>query len=226
MFFTIINFSAECKITEEFQSAQNDEQPSEQRQPVEQPSEPDEPEANCQSDVAEQQPEILISVQTIHTESTNVQQQKQLDSTQSSSKTKARPIPILPKSSNCYICNSSDRIPFNVYQTFSAHTHTSIYNFICRFLVGKPSNKNEVINNLKQDFVCSSCLKTINEYDRALVTARRCKKQLSDKLTKNEAYFSGRLQNNENGNVEDSQPEASRIGLAKKRDFIDLCNDD
>lgn len=221
---SLIIFSAECKISEQSQSVRNGEQPSEQCEPVqneEQPSGLDEPDANCQSDVAEQEPEILISVQTVHTESTNVQPK------QSGSKTKSTPIPILPKSPSCYICTSTDEIPFmNLYQTVSAHTETTIYKFICRFLGGKPSNKNEAIDSLKRDVVCYKCLNTINEYDAALVTARRCKKELSDKLAKNEAHFSERLQNNENRNAKDSQAETSRIGLAKKRDFIDLCNDD
>lgn len=168
----------------------------------------------------DQEPEILISTQTVHTEIGTVQNDDAStpdrntispDPTSSSSfdtvdNVNSKPInsksnsKITPK---CFVCNSSNGDSFlNLYGTVSAYTARSIYDFIWKWLGGKPSVRNEKTNaaELKDEIICSDCLDTINDYDAALVTARQCKKQICDKLMKTEAHFQ-RIQNEENINV-------------------------
>lgn len=192
---------------------------------------------SSKSPVDEQQ-DILISVQTVHTENINPQQ-----NSTSGLEGRAKPGAILPIRPTCFICNNDASESFvDLYGTASAYTSTNIHSLIRNWLGGKPSMRGDTTTS--KQVICSDCLDTINDYDASLVTVKQCKKLLIDKLTKTEAYFE-RLQNeanstvtktvsiegnsNENDIPANSNLSVSRNGqfcLNKEFDYIDLCEDD
>lgn len=182
-------FSTQCKLAEG------------SRQVVENRQQSPEPVA--------QEPEILISTKTVHTENATVQKNDAATSSHpfdpvSNVNSKSKNSKINSKSTpKCFVCNSATADSFsNLYGTVSAYSARSIYDYIWKWLGGKPSVRNEKTNasQLEDEIICSDCFDTINDYDAALLTAKQCRKQICDKLMKTEAHFQ-KIQNEENVNV-------------------------
>lgn len=178
-------------------------------------------------------------MQTVHTENKNTPEvqpntgtKEQANSKQRGTKRKSEPLSKVPRRQACFICNTTDSDSFmNLYGTTSAYTNTSIYNFVWKWLGGKPSVRNATTDasNLNEEVICTDCLDSVNDYDEAILTAKRYKKQLCDKLTKTEEYFEqAYFDRNDTNDSESDASEGSnqcQITLAPDCDVIDLCDD-
>lgn len=92
----------------------------------------------------------------------------------------------------CFICNTTNSQSFvDLYGTMAAHSGKSIFDYIWKFLGGKPSVRNETMraSSLCQDVVCSECLSMINGYDNARVDAKRYKKLLQNRMAITEIFY-------------------------------------
>lgn len=202
----------------------------------------------------EEEPEILFSVQTVHTENTNVQQnnssaaEAQIYSEQFGGKRKLTSSSDGPRKRACFICNTTNGSSFkSLYGTTSAYTNTSIYKFIWKWL-GGTSVRNDITDaTMKKELICTDCLDTVNDYDAAMVTAKQCTTKLCDKLSKTEAYFEqlkkGGSNKEENSTAKSASTEGqsarddisesdkfeetsqSQICLAPDGEVINLCDD-
>lgn len=95
----------------------------------------------------------------------------------------------------CFVCNTSTNKPFaDLYGTVSAYSTTPIFDFVWKFLGGKPSVRNDAIDapGLKNDVICAVCLDMFNKYDESHLNSRRFKKEIKCKLESTEAYFEKR----------------------------------
>lgn len=159
----------------------------------------------------EPEPEVLLTVQTIHIENTN-DDQKDNVSTTTTANDHSQATQSHDEGQSCFVCNTSSSASFmDLYTTVTTHSKKNIYSFVWKFLGGKPSVRNDMIdaNCLKEDVVCIECLEMINEYDAARIVAKQFKKQLCDRLNKTEEDFKGM--------------DSGIAGIATS--VIDLCDD-
>lgn len=90
------------------------------------------------------------------------------------------------------MCNSSSSAPFvDLYGTLSAYSKTAVYDFVWKFLGGKPSVRNATAEapTLENDFLCAECIDMINEYDATRMKVKQIKQNLCHKLAKTESHF-------------------------------------
>lgn len=126
--------------------------------------------------------DVLVSVQTTHDSSLIPQQ--------------------CDETKVCFICNSVSSESFvGLYGTTAPHSGKCIFNFVWKFLGGKPSVRNDSIDtlHLKQEMVCFECFSMMEEYDKARVASKRYKKLLRNRLANTETYYA-RLQHEVGGN--------------------------
>lgn len=99
-------------------------------------------------------------------------------------------------SETCFICNITSQSYVDLYGSSAPHSGKCIFNFVWKFLGGKPSVRNDATDasSMKPEVVCTECVTMINQYDAARVVAKRYKKQLREKLTSTEAHFASRLE--------------------------------
>lgn len=89
---------------------------------------------------------------------------------------------------NCFICNATSVFySRNLYKTKSKYSETRICEFIRRFLGNYPTERD--CSNDNEYCVCIECLRKIDEYDLASMTAKRMERELSDVLLQTEALF-------------------------------------
>lgn len=186
---------------------------------------------------AEAEPEVLISVQTVNSAPENA-------SASSQTPTVIVNDPSSNASANqqiCFICNSSSDRPFSdLYGTPSSHSTTPIYDFVWKFLGGKPSVRNDATDasSLNNDVVCAGCLDMLNKYDEAHTNSKLFKREIRRKLDKTEAYFQLVQNQKADTTVErrsDEHPDNeaafthsddSIICMEIVPSVIDLCDDD
>lgn len=93
---------------------------------------------------------------------------------------------------NCYICNNTSVFySRNLFKTKSKYSETRTCEFIRKFLGDYPSEREyESISCDGNDHcVCIECLNKIDEYDLAIMTAKRVETELRDLLLHTEAAF-------------------------------------
>lgn len=93
---------------------------------------------------------------------------------------------------NCYICNATSVFySRNLFKTKSKYSETRICEFIRNFLGNYPSERECVSMNTSENehCVCIECLDKIDEYDLAMMTAKRVERELRDLLLHTEANF-------------------------------------
>lgn len=133
-------------------------------------------------------PEVLLTVQTVHTGITS-----DLSHTTDNI-----------DDQSCFLCNKQNSESFmDLYTTVTTYSKKSIYNFIWKFMDGNPSVRNDVLDAscLQDDVICYECLVMINEYDSSHEMAKKCKKQLCQRLKKTEKSFN-KVGSDKNGNTQ------------------------
>lgn len=93
---------------------------------------------------------------------------------------------------NCYICNATSVFySRSLFKTKSKYSKTRICEFVRKFLGDYPSERECVAVNGSENehCVCIECLNKIDEYDLAIMTAKRVERELRDILLHTEALF-------------------------------------
>lgn len=93
---------------------------------------------------------------------------------------------------DCYICNTTSLFySVNLFKTKSKYSETRICEFIRTFLGDYSSKRQcETININENDHcVCVECLSKIDEYDLAIMTAKRVEAEMRDILLHTEALY-------------------------------------
>lgn len=185
----------------------------------------------------QKEPEILVSVQTI---SEPIYQSDEVGNVAKTTNS------TLTNQSNenenvCFICNSTENNSFkSMYTTVSGASKTVIFDFVWKFMGGRPSVRNETTDaSCMNEVVCGECLDLINEYDTARADAIDLRCGLINKITETEKQIVKAQNENSKKNSfgekssenfqEKSSLTCGGATYTSRNDqgtLIDLCDDD